>query len=331
MKEMYEYMTGLAPLSEEGSRREKQACTRAVLRAVQPQKKPRVRRSLRIALAISAAAAAACMAAGVSAAANRNSDLLEKWFGKGAESSLTALPEPQVYENGQVRVTVEAEFDDGVNHLLLFSVETPDGEPYQLPLITHTTVDGEEITSHDVLCTWGKNPKNGWTSWIGDITEFGHVWNEPGIDAEAFVPTPENLRGKYQSLVVRSDILNYGDMVLSLIPDRLLTQLFEEPCLIDDPTQNDFAGIKLRLNPDTDTPYADYRAENGDTVRLSCFELTGQIAADFMNIRNAALILNDGSRRTLSDADWHGDVFGFLADVSQVAAVEINGTVYEKQ
>ena len=85
---------------------------RFLTEAEQPAVKAVHKRRRIVPALIAAAAAVVCMIAGVSAAIGRNTELLEKWFGKGAESSLGNLPEPKTYNHPDRRTHINMATND---------------------------------------------------------------------------------------------------------------------------------------------------------------------------------------------------------------------------
>ena len=156
MKEMYEYMTGLAPLSEEGSRREKQACTKAVLHGIRGEQKPRVRRSLRIALALSAAALGVSMIVPAATSAKRNDwhetyRFAKTWTQAEIEAHEAALAPiltrtEQRCTAGDYVLTMTGYASDGLAGTVFFKLTVPEGFDWQHPYLEAT---GTQLVSGD--------------------------------------------------------------------------------------------------------------------------------------------------------------------------------------
>jgi hypothetical protein len=323
---------------------------RFLTEAEQPAIRVTHRRRRLVPALIAAAAAVVCMTAGVSASLSRNTDLLTKWFGKDAESSLSALPEPKVYENGQVRVTVETELDDGINHMLLVSIETPDGEPYQAPLYDWQDVEGNPIRLQQSIMTYGYDAVHHGFSSIGQITEFGGFDFRRSPEDHSETPDgtiPEYRLGSYMAIRIPYAQFDEGDFSFKLMFRNMEGTEID----IDDPDDNPFAGISIPVHKGQNTECAVYRAENGNECRLSCFELTvlDRNAANIAELHwdtsgGIVLIKTDGSRKELDWRDTHGAIgeylepgiysevpLGTFTDTDSVQAVELGGVLYEKQ
>lgn len=320
---------------------------RFLAEAAQPAVKVTHKRRRTALTLIAAAAAVVCTTAGVSAAISRNTDLLTTWFGNGAEGSFAALPAPKAYENGQVRVTVETEFDDGISHLLLLSFSTPDGEPYDFPMYDWRDAEGRPIKMQNRPEFFGYDAHVNAYGTIGDFREFGFVWDEPDS-----VPVPEEQvteyrNGKYFALRLTAEALGGGICTLKLA----LSNDYDARKYPDNPEKNIFAGIEIPVRCQQTVECPEFRAANGDFCRLSCFELTG-LDADAANTEELGwstesgivLVMQDGTRKALSWRDTHGAggaylepgvayeiPLAFYIDPSKVAAIELGGVRYEKE
>ena len=278
---------------------------RFLTEAEQPAVKAVHKRRRIVPALIAAAAAVVCMTAGVSAAIGRNTELLEKWFGKGAESSLGNLPEPKTYENGQVRVTVETELDDGFTHMVLLSAAYPDGTKYNLfdagigSVIQYA--DGRRAaTSHNA-------------------SGFGFRHDETG-----------SVNMDYLTCTIDCAAIEHDTMYL------ILTNYdTDKPCIFD--------GIRIPLHAEQNTAAVTFTAPDGNDFLLSGFEAvtTGNSAIKL----NEAPVLTflDGTQMTLGaksvaelplkdQADRKQYTFTEFKwiDVENIAAITFRGQTYTK-
>lgn len=335
--EMLEWMNDLDP----------KYLTEAEPTAQQPQitvrKKPR---RLMPAL-IAAAVAAAALTAGVSAYISRNTDMLESFFGQNAEEQVTLaeLPEPVVYENDYVRLTVETELDDGIRHAILLSCETLDGQPFDWNNFYHA--DGRaNMRFEDGTLT------------PCSLNGFGFGWDE-----NSRIMLHDDDFPKYWVYY-----FDYVDDLDELADRGQMYFMFEQRHPAED-TENRL--IQIPLNVGQNVKLAEFETPEDFTYQLSCFELIytgpeenselpaashdifhGDVEDDaeyqaYLEQHNDKyLIFNDGTRRQLN-ADsgsglaqtddgnftgiwrWCDTEFDFV-DTDEVAAIEICGVTYPK-
>ncbi|MBQ8922710.1 MAG: hypothetical protein IJ060_11255 [Oscillospiraceae bacterium] len=285
-----------------------------------------VRRKRFLLPGIAAAAAVVCLTVGASAAIGRNSHLLTRFFGDKGESAVAeaALPEPVVYENDKMRLTVETEIDDGVRHLILLSGTTLDGEPFDWhPSGAFTKLvraDGSAVQSA--------------------MGGSGFGWNENRLTAEDYV----NDYPKYFAYFIPDCDLEGEQCWLTFT-------MYDETRADENPA----AGIRIPVNTKQNTPLVQFTNGSDTEYALSGFELisTGAVPwgedpdSDMLDENTRILILRDGTRIALNQkagsgyylSDETGHQSGMYrtyltefdwVDVSQVAAVEIDGKVYER-
>lgn len=311
--------------------------TEAQPMAQQPQIQVRKQPRRMMPALIAAAVAAVCLTAGVSAYISRNTQLLDNFFGENAEENVTlaALPEPVVYENDYVRLTVETELDDGIRHALLLSCETLDGQQFDWNDINM----GSEVQYADGTFI----PLN--------YGGFGFGWDE-----NSTVMQYEDDFAKYWVYYLDcDDLASYEDIYLTFAP-------YDEERNPD----NILEGIQIPLHTEQNVELAEFETPEGFTYRLSCFELiyTGpyedteapmylpesdEEAMENIDYRaEKYVIFNDGTRRKLEsksadgryERDETGEYTGNwrycdtqfdFVDLDEVAAIEIYGETYPKK
>lgn len=267
---------------------------------------------------IAAAAAVAVMTAGVSAYIGRNTELLNDWFGANGENSVSeaGLPEPVVYENGRVRLTVETEIDDGVNHFMLLTAENPDGTPFAL-MNDETGYYPMYVGEDDLMV--GENGRGGfcWEGSCSNLAEF----------------------------VMHEDIAGQ--------PSYMCFGMFGEG---KDSENNPLRDIRIAVHSEVNTELADFETIDGFHMQLSCFELVSyenypHADDHYMSPpRSTApkkLFFKDGSSVELNpqggggqflkdengnDSDtYFYSVLGFdFLNVSEVTAIETDGVTYHR-
>jgi len=276
-----------------------------------------VRRKRFLMPGIAAAAAAIALTVGASAAFGRNPHLLTRWFGEKGESVAAEeqFPAPVSYENDRMRLTVETEIDDGFRHLILLSGTTLDGEPFNWHpdgvMAALVRTDGSVVPS--------------------EMGRSGFGWNENCLTMEDYV----NDYPKYLACVIPAGDLEKEQCYLTF-------RLYDESKSTDNPA----AGIRIPVGHGQNTPLVHF-TNGGDTeISLSGFELISIGTLTDIDCE-CAVILRDGTRikldpksadgRPLTDENGgESDVYRTARwefdwiDVTQVAAVEVNGERYER-
>lgn len=254
---------------------------------------------------IAAAAAVVCMTAGVSAALSRNTDLLGQWFGSDAADSLSNLPEPKTYENGQVRVTVETELDDGFTHMVMLSAAYPDGTKYNLL----ESAIGSEIQYAD-----GR-----WAATEHGASGFGFHHDETG-----------SVNMDYLTCTIDCATIEHDTMYL------VLTNYdSDKPCIFD--------GIRIPLHAEQNTATVTFTAPDGNHFLLSGFEavttgkgvnnLDNQPILTFLDGRHMTLNAKSVAELPLKEqADRNQYTYTQFKwiDVDNIAAVTFRGQTYTR-
>lgn len=298
---------------------------------------------------IAAAVAAVSLTVGVTAYISRNTQMLDSFFGENAEEKVTLaeLPEPVVYENDSVRLTVETELDDGIRHALLLSCETLDGVPY----------DWKDChMGSDVLRKDGSRAP---FSYGG----FGFGWDENSTVMQYEDDFPKYWVYYFDCEDIAGETANGESLSFTFAP-------YDE----ENHPDNMLEGIRIPLHTEQNVEVAAFETPEGFTYQLSCFELiyTGpcenveirkypqevtpsseseqlpseeEILAYQEKTEEKYLIFNDGTRKKLdpqSSSGWYlrdesgarTDVwrrcdteFDFV-DLDEIAATEIFGEIY---
>lgn len=301
---------------------------------IQVRKKPRrVMPAL-----IAAAVAAVCLTAGVSAYISRNTQMLDIFFGENAEEKVTlaALPEPVVYENDYVRLTVETELDDGIRHALLLSCETLDGVPYDWK---------DRHMGSDVLREDGSRV---FFSYGG----FGFGWDENSTVMQYEDDFPKYWVYYLECEDIAGETANGESLYFTFAP-------YDE----ENHPDNMLEGIRIPLHTEQNVEVAEFETPESFTYQLSCFELiyTGpyedtdapmylpdsdeEVQAKIDRREDKYIIFQDGTRRKLEgksasssyERDENGEYTGNwrycdtefdFVDLDEVAAIEICGETY---
>ena len=305
---------------------------------VQKKAKPvQHKNRLRLLAAIAAAAVMLTGAAvGISAYVGHNKDVTQSRFGAGCETTFEALAaqEPVSVSNGRACVTLEGCVNDGIQQMVLVSIAAEPGtEPLDLMNLN--------------LSEWRDADGNLFTNVQGHAYEIQTQGETTVLDKF------------YYAYYLSYDEALAGQTLTLTYPK------FE--CGYD--VRDVLTGIEIPVLMQQNTDAADYVSADGETLRLSGFELvyvadaSWQEAEQTLMNRKIVLIGTDGSRhRTFgqSDApiacdpsarsvelyaeknagDWGDaelryeicrthDYMGWF-DTEQIAAIEIDGVTYRR-
>ena len=294
------------------------------------------KKRLRMFAAIAAAAVMLTAAAvGISAYVGHNQDMTQSRFGAGCETAFEALTmqDPVSAGNGRARVTLEGCANDGIRQMLLVSYEA---EPGTEPL------DILELQQPEFRYADGTLFRD-WEGCAYQIETQGDSTKLDKFYYTYYLEYAETEEG--QTLTMTFPKWEYGDTV-----------------------HDDLTGIEIPVQIRKNTDAAAYAAENGDTLRLSGFELVcgGTEEDKPLCSREIALILTDGTRRRAiwdyvygkedgtnyavlyaekHAGDWDGlklrgdysdnpryqnyNYMGWF-DTETIAAVELDGVIYSR-
>ena len=303
--------------------------------AQKAQKPVQHKKRLRMFAAVAAAAVMlAGTAIGISAYVGHNKDVTQSRFGAGCETTFEALTmqEAVSVSNGRNRVTLEGCVNDGIRQMILVSYASENAE---------TPLDLDKI---EMARFWYADGKPFW-GWQGAAFEFAGEreqqdgWKADKIYWAYYLQYDESLEG--QTLTMSFPKWEYEGIVKDALTD-----------------------IEIPVLMQKNTDAAVYTAENGDSIRLSGFELsyTVENEKDPISMKQLALIMEDGSRHQAAagydaaDVDnpcnrfaeiyaeknagdcaelehprFHdGKEYMGWFDTEQIAAVEIDGVTYTR-
>lgn len=295
MTEFYDYLSGLTPDLPAERPEAAAESEKSVLRQMGIRKHPRITKRFRIFAVAAAAAIAVCgTVAAVSGSPRYNKQFAKAQFGELGTAKLETMVklEPKTYTNGMVNATVEAVLCDGSRALLLTTFA---------PAERGQTIDWEDEL--DFSCEKGVVNSDGEDAYKNAWVDTQHVqlsgdqaWvtyeiqilpdGDPGATEATFVfkHWTEEYSVPHGS---RSDSDNYSDPE----HDGKGNVRGEHNAFTD--------GLEITFPIVQNIPVVTLRADNGDTVQLSGFELFRDTAFPFSDIGTVRLLRTDGSESTV--------------------------------
>lgn len=247
--------------------KQKAGFAETITKPVQHQKRLRA-----LGVLIAAAVAAVGATFGVSAYINRNTDMLNEFFGVGGaeQIELAELPAPVQYTNGNVCITVETVLNDGMQAYVLLSGTMPDGSPWDW---------------HVPSCLYYEDGTLAFKNYCGWGFDFVEDWDKYQEDDRGTWAFP-----KYYVY----------EFPLSGFAEEAPIDLAFRP--YDETADNLLEGIRIPLTSvlgEQNTPMNTYVSDSSAQIYLSAFEIVYDNTKGEAYRPQIYLITNDDARHTL--------------------------------